>query len=29
MRKNGMQNLTRNIKGAWVHNDTGVYATIK
>ena len=29
MRKNGMQNLTRNMKGAWVHNDTGVYATIK
>ena len=29
MRKNGMQNLTRNIKGAWVHNDTGVYATVK
>ena len=27
MRKNGMQNLTRNMKGAWVHNDTGVYAT--
>ena len=32
MRKNGMQNLTRTIKGtkgAWVHNDTGVYATVK